>query len=1251
MVLLMFRKVLLILFSFVLLFSCSFALAEEELLINGGFDGEEGALPDEWRSEAWYSGADDMLVELLSEDGNSVLHIVNYIDNDVRLCQTIEVEPNSCYRLSCRIKTDGVDGGAGANVSIVDSLATSSALLGTADWQTVELTGVTGDDQTTLTVAARIGGYGLLSFGEAWFDDFSVVRLDEPPDGAASFSLAEAGSGEAAVEGAMPGAALIVLCTAVSAAALVFVYRKYIRFDGAAELTASRPKYVFVAVCAAAVIVRVLLSVIFYGHPTDIVCFMAWSQLMAEVGPAGFYVSGMFTDYPPGYMYVLWLCGEAAKLFGVAYGSDMYALMVKIPAIIADVAAAIMVYRIAARNKNERVGFVLMLVTLFLPVFMFISGAWGQIDQILSVLLLLSALLIIDDKLIAAGALYGLAILMKPQALMVGPVLAAVYFCKIFDSDKRLKTALKTLLAVLAAVAVIIVLALPFGAGRELTWLTEKYFSTATSYPYASIEAFNLMALCGGNWTSVEAGDFIFSYGTWGTIFIALSVAYPVFLYVIGRKKGSGALLLVAAFELCAIFALGQYMHERYLFPALILLLAAYAVYKDKRLFVAFAMLSTTLLFNVLAAFVIIDNPDARAATYDAMLYIGSAATLISFGYLAYAATDILLRGKCRVAAPPAESAPVNEDDATVLPEPAFSRSPRWKRKDYIAIGVLTAVYAACALINLGTTQAPETYWTASRTDDSVVLDLGEETELSSLKIFGGLYEGELTLLFDDGSTVVFEQENGDMFRWTDALYNAVTTQYITMSVTYGQIWINGLALYDSEGTLLSPALASYGDESALNLIDEREMIPDEPSYLNGMYFDELYHARTAYEHLHGIAPYENSHPPLGKVFIMLGVAVFGMNAFGWRIVGTLFGIAMVPIMYAFGKRLFKRMEYALLAAGLFAFDFMHFTQTRIATIDTYGVFFIILMFYFMYRYYEMNFYDDGLKATLKPLGLAGLFFGFGMASKWIGAYAGLGLAFMLLITLLRRYGEYRAARRGGSEADRERTAHFLSYTVKTLLWCCVFYLAVPCAIYLASYIPYYLSESHYTVLGESNSVLSVQEFMYSYHSGLTAVHDFQSTWYEWPLIFRPIWYYIRYPSDGVASTISAMGSPAVWWPCFIMSALAAIAVFTKRLRLTKRLEAIFIAMAFNFLPWVLITRCTFIYHYFATVPFIILCSVYLLASLERAYPRLKYVKWVWLGLSVAMFILFYPVISGMPVSTEYIRFLEWLPGWTFLGY
>ena len=86
-------------------------------------------------------------------------------------------------------------------------------------------------------------------------------------------------------------------------------------------------------------------------------------------------------------------------------------------------------------------------------------------------------------------------------------------------------------------------------------------------------------------------------------------------------------------------------------------------------------------------------------------------------------------------------------------------------------------------------------------------------------------------------------------------------------------------------------------------LFDEQSEVPDTISQLNSMYFDEIYHARTAYEFLHGLPTYENTHPPLGKIFIALGVAIFGMNPFGWRIMGTLFGIACCRLSTCWGKK------------------------------------------------------------------------------------------------------------------------------------------------------------------------------------------------------------------------------------------------------------------------------------------------------------------------------------------------------------
>ena len=68
-----------------------------------------------------------------------------------------------------------------------------------------------------------------------------------------------------------------------------------------------------------------------------------------------------------------------------------------------------------------------------------------------------------------------------------------------------------------------------------------------------------------------------------------------------------------------------------------------------------------------------------------------------------------------------------------------------------------------------------------------------------------------------------------------------------------------------------------------------------------------------------------------------LGILLFGMTPFGWRFMGTLFGVLMLPLLYIFLKNLFGKRAVAACGTILFAADFMHLTKTRIGTIDTYG--------------------------------------------------------------------------------------------------------------------------------------------------------------------------------------------------------------------------------------------------------------------------------------------------------------------------
>lgn len=1219
-----------------LLLMPAIGLAETDLIGDGGFENHaEADVFGEWYYESWLEGGDETVAGV---DRNGVegacAHIASREANDARFCQSVSVEANTYYNFSCFIKTMNVADGAGANISVLDTFAASYGLLGTNEWQYVEFVGETGENQTQLTVCVRLGGYGALSSGEAWFDDISIVKLDSFAGDAYSLDALDASYYENELsqtdDSSLPNVNVILLVPVVIAFAGLAIYQLFIVKKPREIKKAGTFASLLWPMLIIAILVRVITACFIYGHSTDMNCFMAWANILSKTRLDTFYTSGVFADYPPGYMYVLLLIGKVANLFGVPYGSTVYAMLIKLPAIIADAAAAYMIFSLTRKTLNEKLAFILSCAIAFNPLMIFISSGWGQIDQILAAFLLAVALLFNKKKYVSAGIIYGLAILLKPQALMAGPILAIAYFVAIADNKPSWKTALKTLAAVAAAVGVIFLASLPFKGEQDILWVLDKYFSTATSYPYASVEAFNLMALIGGNWANVNETVLFFTYEQLGTALIVGATVFAAIAYIKGRKRSEGCLPMMIAFALCAYHMLGQYMHERYLFPALLLILAAYAVYNDKRLFVSFVWLCAAAMFNALAAFQIVDYPGARNLAYDYITVFGSLLGLSGFGYFAYTVSDITLRGNIMPSFTEARTIKIFVPIKLEVSEKSF-----FSKRDKLYCFILTAVYALVALVNLGTIIAPETYWTG-QTGDDVRIEFDEEHEISKIKVFGGLYTGSIYLAADNNLWVTYDQINDDMFRWKDIDCSNITTKSFSLTVTSGQIWLNEIAFIDTNGNKLGFTV----DDSAKALADEQDTVPAQASYLNGMYFDELYHARTAYEHLHGIKPYENSHPPLGKVLIMLGIAIFGMNAFGWRIIGALFGIGMVPIMYAFAKRLLKDTNYALITAALFAFDFMHFTQTRIATIDVYGVFFIILMYYFMYQYYELNFNIDGLKKTLKPLTFAGVFFALGAASKWIAIYAGLGLAVLLFTSLIKRYVEYKHG--GGGTAKK-----FWSNVVKTLLWCGAFFVILPVLVYLLSYIPYYLCSEPYNLEG----VWGVQEFMFNYHSTLTATHPYQSPWWQWPMILRPIWYFVDYGLGAEKiSTISAMGNPAVWWICLAGTAVFIIKLLRRKLKWNDGLLVLLIGVAANFMPWILISRATFIYHYFATVPFILLCTTYILKSAEDSGKLAWHVKWIWLGVAIVLFAIFYPVISGLPCDKSYIKMLEWLPGWTFLG-
>lgn len=538
-------------------------------------------------------------------------------------------------------------------------------------------------------------------------------------------------------------------------------------------------------------------------------------------------------------------------------------------------------------------------------------------------------------------------------------------------------------------------------------------------------------------------------------------------------------------------------------------------------------------------------------------------------------------------------------------------------KKEWILVALITLFYSLVAFFNLGDTNAPQTFWECPA-GTVMRIDLGQEYELSRMTVYTGIshanYEFYLAKDMTGEHRKIARLEAPYCFSWhrADTPYSG---RYLFIRVLDFSGSIGELALYDGGGHQIS-----IPPDSVWELVtDEQETAVYEPSYQKGSYFDEIYHARTAYEFIHGLSPYETTHPPLGKVLISLGISLFGMTPFGWRFIGTLFGCIMLPLFYLLCKRLLKKGTVAVWGCGLFALDFMHFSQTRIATIDTYALFFILLMTLFMTDYLQTH--------RFRSLGLCGIAFGLGAASKWTCLYAGAGLAVLFFTDLFMHRKE----------------DNFKTTALKRCGFCLVFFVMIPVVIYALSYLPWTRCQ------GQSwQTVWNNQFDMYRYHSELVAEHGYSSPWYEWLVMVKPMVFYRQETMTGGVSTIATFGNPLIWWGGLL--ALAGSLYLGIRNK-EKTVWVIVCSYLAQLLPWVLVSRIVFIYHYFNCTPFLILSILYLSMWIWNQSPKVKKpLIWGLTGAAGLLFIMFYPVLSGFEAPIEYVsNWLCWFQQWYFV--
>jgi dolichyl-phosphate-mannose--protein O-mannosyl transferase len=383
-----------------------------------------------------------------------------------------------------------------------------------------------------------------------------------------------------------------------------------------------------------------------------------------------------------------------------------------------------------------------------------------------------------------------------------------------------------------------------------------------------------------------------------------------------------------------------------------------------------------------------------------------------------------------------------------------------------------------------------------------------------------------------------------------------------------------------------------------------------------GYIFDEVYYAKNANSLLSSAVELDAQgqaefvvHPPFGKWLIAIGIRFFGNEEFGWRFASAIFGTLSILLIYLIVKKLFNSEFLSITASLLMAFDGLNLVMSRVALLDIFLMFFILLSIYFL---------------ITNNLWLSGSAIGLAISIKWSAAFL---IPLVILFVVI-----------------------YNKVTFRNLYKVISQFTLLPISIYFASWSGWIFSSQGWARQSESNVFASLWNYhlqILDFHQGLDDKHAYQANPWSWLVLGRPTSFYYESPSDcgaeKCAQEILAIGTPLLWWISIFAVAITFGFLVTK---LERAAAIILLGFAGTYLPWFFIqSRTTFYFYSISVLPFLILALIYCFNQLLNSAIYKKYI--ISFVILVAInFIYFLPIYLG--ISIPYSQWLSrmWFESW-----
>jgi len=332
----------------------------------------------------------------------------------------------------------------------------------------------------------------------------------------------------------------------------------------------------------------------FPGYVNDMETYKRWGKSALKYGVCNVQDYENNCDYPPGYLYILKVVAFTYHVINPDMADEkLFNAMIKLPSIIADLLCGLLLFYYLFHKYDFRQAFYGFLIYIFNPAVMADSSIWGQSDSVPLLLFFLSLLMSFKKRNTLSYIFLSLSVITKLQYVIIIPF--------ILELNSRGKERLPEITrGISICLITVFFVCFSFIINHKFGHIIDTIFLTPDRYNNLSLNAFNLwwivakgQGMTGSDYTSILG---ILTYKKAGIILFSLF--FIMIFSVFCKEDKEDYLIECIALTVFAFFLVLTRMHERYIFPVILLLALLFV--KNFKYKVLYSILSINVFFNIL---------------------------------------------------------------------------------------------------------------------------------------------------------------------------------------------------------------------------------------------------------------------------------------------------------------------------------------------------------------------------------------------------------------------------------------------------------------------------------------------------------------------------------------------------------------------------------------------------------------------------------------------------------------------------